>query len=653
MKTLRLGRRAMACLFEVIAVGDDEPLLRSAAEEALAEIDRLDDQLSRFLPTSEVSRLNAAGRAERVEPGLYALLRRACEIRDMTGGAFDVAPGMKLSSGRVTLDRPIDLGAIGKGYALDRAAAILRARGVTTALLHGGSSTILAMGRWPVGIVDPRDGRRRGRVTLVDRALSASSGLGKIVDGRGHIVDPRTGREPDTIGAWSMAPNATDADALSTAFCVMDDVAGFIAAHPAYGAIVQSADEQIAHNMTIEDPPPTEEGITRRAFIAAAPLALVAAGWSPVAQDKPKEIRVALIGNGEQGQLLLSQLQLLPAVKVAAVCDTFKANREKAPAGVETYEDFKQLLDEEDVDAVAIATPTHTHTEIAVAALAAGRAVFIEAPMAHGVEAARAICKAASKKLVHVGHQRRTAKLYTAARPHVQSGATGKVLQIRSQWHRKMSWRRAEKSLNWRLDRKTSGGLMLEIGSHVVDLANWFLGATPVSVMGLGGLAHWKDGRDVDDHVEAVFEYPDGVQLSFGASLTSSYLDEFEVLLGTDAALLFSGQRKCLLFKEADCRLFGWESYAKSEMYGPAKGIVVDAEATKYKTHEKGEEIGPDAGKADVFSELEAFVTAVRAAGASPCDEKAGLKAAVAAAVAAEAIEKKTVIAFTKDHFEV
>lgn len=652
---MRLGRHAMASLFEVIIPGEGAAI-RSAAEEALDEIARLEDQLSHFLPSSEVSRMNRAGGAERVEPRLYALLQRACEIRDLTGGAFDVSRGMRLSRGRVRLENPIDLGGIGKGYALDRAAEILRARGVTEALLHGGSSTVLALGEWTVGIVDPRDGRRLGRVTLVDRAISASSGLGKIVDGRGHIVDPRTGREPEIIGAWSFSAAATD-EALSTAFCVMGEMTrGFIERHPEYGAILLPQDELVPLNATIEEAPPKEEGrptLSRRAFMAAAPMALVAAGWSPTAQDKPREVRVALIGNGEQGQLLLSQLQLLPGVKVAAVCDTLKAHREKIPANVESYEDYKHLLDEEELDAVLVATPTATHSEIAVAALAAGHHVFVEAPMAHSVEAARAIVKAATKQVVHVGHQRRTAKLYTSARPHVQSGAIGKVLQIRGQWHRKVSWRKGDDALNWRLDRKRSGGLMLELGSHVIDFANWFLGAPPVAVMGLGGLAHWKDGRDVDDHVEAVFEYPDGVQVSYSASLTSSYLDEFEVMLGTDAALLFTGQRKCLLFKEADCRLFGWEAYAKSEMYGPAKGIVVDAEATKYKTHEKGEILAPEAGKADVFSELEAFMLSVRETKHSPCDERAGLQAAVAAIVAGEAIEKKTVIRFTKDHFEV
>lgn len=268
----------MACRFELVLEGEDEPWLRAAGEEALGEIARLEDRLSRFRPASDVSRVNAraAREAVPVEPTLFRLLQRSMDLYRATDGAFDltVAPlmqawGFYREGGRLPepavledarartgmdlleLDETrrtvrfkregvqVDLGAIGKGYAVDEAVALLREAGVERAFLHGGTSTIYGLGRpfeadgWKVAVVDPADPDDVvSVVTLVDEALSVSAVWGKAfeVDGEtyGHVLDPRAGRPVrGAVLAAAAGSSAADADAFSTALLVLGEVRPF------------------------------------------------------------------------------------------------------------------------------------------------------------------------------------------------------------------------------------------------------------------------------------------------------------------------------------------------------------------------------------------------------------------------------------------
>jgi thiamine biosynthesis lipoprotein len=258
----------MACRFEVVLPGEDARHV-AAARAALDIADRLEAQLSVFRENSELSGVNrcAAEQPTEVSRPLFALLQRAAKIHAETGGAFDITStplsrcwgflhrdgrlpdsqaiadalthvGMKL----VTLDVPsktvrfqapgveLNLGAIGKGYALDVMAKRLRRAGVQHALLSAGASSILAIGDdgagWPVHI-RPRllDGARVARLRLRDAAI-ATSGAGEqfvVVDGQryGHVLDPRTGWPASgVVSATVVTRDAALADALSTAILV-------------------------------------------------------------------------------------------------------------------------------------------------------------------------------------------------------------------------------------------------------------------------------------------------------------------------------------------------------------------------------------------------------------------------------------------------
>jgi thiamine biosynthesis lipoprotein len=291
---IRLARRAMACTFEVFLNAGQYPQGTAVALAALDLVDQLEDQLTVYRESSEVSSLNlaAAFTAVEVEPRLFALLERALQLYQETNGAFDVTAG-RLSTvwgftrragtipaadaltvalecvgseyveldpegPRVRFKRPgleINLGGIGKGYALDRCAELLAGAGIEDVLLHGGNSSVLARGShaaageadgWLIGVRNPlRPDRRLGHLRLRDRAL-ATSGSGTqffVHEGRryGHILDPRTGWPAEGVLTVSvLAASAADADALATAFYVLGPAAAesYCRTHPEVGMVM-------------------------------------------------------------------------------------------------------------------------------------------------------------------------------------------------------------------------------------------------------------------------------------------------------------------------------------------------------------------------------------------------------------------------------
>lgn len=264
---VRVQRRAMACSFEITLDHADARWV-PAAQAALNDVEAIEAQLTVFRDTSAIADLNrrAADIEVVCDADLFALLSHCDELSRETGGAFDITStplsrcwGFLRREGRVPSDVEIDrarcivghhhvrfdphtssirfdrtgvelnLGAVGKGYALDRVAELLRRRQVTRALLSAGRSSLLAIGGagrgWPVDIVSPRRAQPIARVWLRDAALG-TSGAGEqfaISDGRrfGHVLDPRSGRPAEGwLSASVIAARAGDADALSTAFLV-------------------------------------------------------------------------------------------------------------------------------------------------------------------------------------------------------------------------------------------------------------------------------------------------------------------------------------------------------------------------------------------------------------------------------------------------
>ncbi|MDB6125345.1 MAG: hypothetical protein JWQ71_4338 [Pedosphaera sp.] len=330
-------------------------------------------------------------------------------------------------------------------------------------------------------------------------------------------------------------------------------------------------------------------------------------------------LNCALIGCGIWGREVLQTLALLPNAPVVAVCDTYepflRRAKEAAPKA-QTYTDYKKLLEQKDVQGVIVATPSYLHREIVEAALKAGKHVYCEAPLATTVEDAQAIAKAAKaavKLNFQSGLQMRSDPQRHFLLQFVRSGAMGRTIMARSQWHKKESWRRTspnaqrETEINWRLRKDQSIGLVGEIGIHQLDLISWFIGGQPTAVGGFGGILQWNDGRDVADTIQTVFEFPSGVNLSYDCTLANSFDADYDMIYGTDAAVMMRGN-KAWMFKEADSPLLGWEVYARKDQFYQETGIALVANATKLVAlQNKATEVVPFSETALHYA-LEAFV---------------------------------------------
>lgn len=307
----------------------------------------------------------------------------------------------------------------------------------------------------------------------------------------------------------------------------------------------------------------TTEQLDRRNFsmTAAAGVAAAAVSQGPFvrrAQANGRVVRYAMIGPGSRGRRLLERhLVHMGHGECIALCDIYEKNLKRALKIFDNqpraYTDYNELLAQDDIEAVLIAVPLFLHFPVMKAALEAGKHVFCEKSLVfrpEEVHALRALHQAHPDLTIQVGLQRRYSLLYQRAKELIDAGMIGRVTHIQAQWHRNTNWRRKaspeyEDQFNWRLYRKYSGGLCAELMSHQVDVADWFLDQHPRSVMGIGGLDYWKDGRDIYDNIQLIFEYPGGQKLQYSSIMTNRHIAGRrvpgdgcrETILGTDGAI--------------------------------------------------------------------------------------------------------------------
>lgn len=274
--TVKTVRKKMGSRFEITAVHPDRTRAERAIESAYAEIDRIEEMISSWREGSETSAINrgAGVRPVAVSPELFNLIRRALKVSDLTGGAFDVTfagvgrlwdfkaatPRLpdpeevrraiaRVDYRKIALDETartvflrepgmrIGFGAIGKGYAANRAALLLKESGIENATVNAGGD-LLGLGRpedggeWEIGIAHPRNRDHVfARLRIRDQAVVTSGDYESyvIIDGKryGHIIDPKTGYPVDHLQSVTViCPDAELADALATATFVMGPIEG-------------------------------------------------------------------------------------------------------------------------------------------------------------------------------------------------------------------------------------------------------------------------------------------------------------------------------------------------------------------------------------------------------------------------------------------
>ncbi|MBN1443825.1 MAG: Gfo/Idh/MocA family oxidoreductase, partial [Planctomycetes bacterium] len=299
----------------------------------------------------------------------------------------------------------------------------------------------------------------------------------------------------------------------------------------------------------------SEGSVSRREFLGGT--ALTAAGaavgisvyfrdWRKLGPDLPSlsareedRVRLGFIGVGNRGGALLRTSLQVPGALPVAVADVQKEKRDSCAKDiraqmetkigdpdfkVETYDDYRRVLDDKEVEGVVIATPHYLHGPMAIDAIEAGKHVYCEKALAFTIGENQDIyrlVKVEKRKtpqgydlVFQVGHQRHYSPLYQRVKDMVESDHIGDIAAIRAQWNlndeisRPLADPELEKVVNWRLYSDLSGGLTTEYATHQIDVANWLLGTHPDSVCGFGGVDFYtEDNRDTHDNINLIFDY--------------------------------------------------------------------------------------------------------------------------------------------------
>lgn len=331
----------------------------------------------------------------------------------------------------------------------------------------------------------------------------------------------------------------------------------------------------------------------RRTFLGAAATAL-AAGRAGAAEPEP--VRLLVIGTGARGSDLIRALNTIEGAEIAGVCDDYEPHLAQgaryAGPGARTFGDYRQALEKLKPHAVVIAVPLFLHDSVARDALDAGCDVFCEKTMCYTLDEARRLVAQVERsgRVFQVGLQRRASPIYRQAAALVKTGVLGRITAIQAQWHRNNNWRRPvpvprsdprwgelERRLNWRLYRASSDGLMTELGSHQLDVANWLLDAPPRRVFATGGIDYWRDGREVFDNIFCTYEYevapqdarrpgtdnaPYTVRVTYSSLCNNAYEGASELVLGTRGSLYLT-TGKGLLYRETAGDDVAWSGAGK------------------------------------------------------------------------------------------
>ena len=438
--------------------------------------------------------------------------------------------------------------------------------------------------------------------------------------------------------------------------------------------------------------------INRRDFIKTGAAVGTGIIFSPLIMTKAKandsnDLNIGLLGTGAQGQVLMNACLKIPNIRFKAVCDIWTDYNQKRAYRLlkkyghqlNRYEDYQDMLaKEKDLDAVLVATPDFWHAPHAIACMEAGIHVYCEKEMSNTLEGAKRIVQAARRtgKVVQIGHQRRSNPRYLHCYNNLINKAKllGRITTINGQWNRSvqpdLGWpekykipqsilrRYGYKTMhqyrNWRWYKGLGGGPIVDLGSHQIDIYNWFLDVPPISVMASGGTDYYaKNTHEWYDTVLATYEYKteDGIVRAFYQTITTnSNQGYFENFMGDQGTLQISesGSRGGA-YREQSAPVWdkwvesGFLSAPKEETPKPQPGVVLDVRETiappKY-------DLAVDFNDPYHKPHLENFFNAVRGKEELNCPVEIGYETAVAVLKVNDAVRTGRKLKFNKSEFK-
>ncbi len=332
------------------------------------------------------------------------------------------------------------------------------------------------------------------------------------------------------------------------------------------------------------------------------------------ANDK---VNVAVVGCGGRGSgMIFSNIPKIPSANLVAVCDIVESRRERAKnqfnkrynTKVKAYENFYEMIEKENLDAIAMATPDFWHMKHAVDALNAGIHVYCEKAMSNNIEDARKMAEAMKKtgKLLQIGRQRRSNDRYRFTHQILleREKMFGRLTHAMGQWNRSKIWTMKpnkqdkldlkklkqygfdtiDQVYNWRNYTKLGGGVVSDLGSHQIDIFNWFLGSYPHTVYATGNNSYF--GLEQADTMATILEYdtPNGPAIGIYENISNSRaIGVYERFIGDDGAFIISEGKDNKIYRESKVEAKAWQKYID-------KGYISNlASMQKYKAKESGD----------------------------------------------------------------
>ena len=413
---------------------------------------------------------------------------------------------------------------------------------------------------------------------------------------------------------------------------------------------------------------------------------------------KDDQINVALIGFGAEARVLSASLVRIPGVRVRAVCDIWKFQQQQAKQffksyghGVNTYEDYRDMLAKEDknIDAVVVATPDWMHCEHTCACLRAGKHVYCEKEMSNKLEQAAEMGRVQQEtgKLLQIGHQRRSNPRYRHCFENIVPNMLGRVTTAYAQWNRtlapffsvkrppkqniltKYGYENPEQYLNWRWFYKYGGGSIVDLGSHQIDLFIWAWGVPPSSVTAIGGKDAFNPPRMAYDRVMCLYEFqmPDGTKNEAYYQVISSNARGgfYEQFMGVNASLTIAEISARGNTVQRELRAGGltdqqWQTFIDKGWILPAEGDKIKKEVTKdiavdtrISAQANGNPLAVTMNKPAHMPHLENFFAACRHGAKLNCPAELAYESAVAVLAANVSADSHQTHYFKPEDFKV